>query len=217
MKKSNFLIIAGLFLITVLNVTAQNKNQNKMKHAIISQGFPVTPTTPWFPYLETELKKLGIDTQLPQMPEVANLETWKKTFAEKADKNSEKNILIGHSIGCVNVLKYIETSTSTKKIPLVILVAPPAFSLGYEPLSSFFETPLDYEKISSKVDKIVVIIAKNDGVLAPDPVKHATILLEKLNCKIILLPKGGHFAPFDENGGITIPEVVEEIKSASTK
>jgi uncharacterized protein len=210
MKKLNFLIIVVLFFSTALNVTAQNKS--KMKYAIISQGFPVNPATPWFPNLQIELNKLGIETLLPQMPEVPSIETWHKTLASKANQFPKETILIGHSIGCVNVLKYIESSDLTTKIPLVILVAPPAFSLGYEPLNSFFEKPLDYEKIMSEVEKIVVIIAKNDSVLQPDPVKHATVFLEKLYSKTILLPKGGHFAPFDENGGVTIPELVEEIK-----
>jgi uncharacterized protein len=210
MKKSKFLTIAVLFFVTVFSVNAQNKS--KMKYAIISQGFPVNPSTPWFPNLKIELNKLGIETLLPKMSEVPSLEQWQNILSKKADKNLDKTVLIGHSIGCVNILKYIESSSISKKIPLVILVAPPAFSLGYEPLYSFFEKPLDYDKINSKVDKIIIIVAKNDSVLKPEPLKHISVFMEKLNCKIILLPKGGHFAPFDENGSNSIPELVEEIK-----
>ena len=222
MKKSDILNTTIIVLLTVLTVTAQKKslikkNEYMIKYAIISQGFPVNPVTPWFLNLQTELNKLEIETSLPQMSEVPSLEKWQNTLSLKIGKNIDKTILIGQSIGCVNVLKYIESNSVTKKIPLVVLVAPPAFNLHYEPLNSFFDKPLDFEKINSKVEKFVIIIAKNDSILKPHPLDHVAVFLEKLKCKIILLSQGGHFGPFDENGGVSIPELVEEIKSNVVK
>jgi uncharacterized protein len=209
MKKLN--LFAALLFTTFMSLNAQSAMPKQNRNVILSQGFPVKPMTPWFPQLKSELEKLGIPAVAPQMSETPSLESWQSTLKPLADVSPKNTILVGHSIGSVNILRYLETSTSKEKYPLLVLVAPPAFSLGYEALSSFFATPFEFEKIKSKVEKMVVIITLQDGVLG-DPMKHADIYLKNLDAKVIILPKGGHFAPFEPNGGVSLMEVVEEIK-----
>jgi uncharacterized protein len=209
MKKIN--LIAILLLTTFMSLKAQVVMQKNSKNVILSQGYPVKPMTPWFPQLKSELAKLGINAVAPQMSEIPSLESWQNTLKPLADVSPKNTILVGHSIGSVNILRYLETSTATEKFPLLVLVAPPAFSLGYEALSSFFATPFNFEKIKSRVKKVVVIITLQDSVLG-DPMKHADVYLKNLDAKVIILHKGGHFAPFEANGGVSLIEAVEEIK-----
>ena len=179
-----------------------------MNRIVLSHAYPANPQTAWYPFIATEMGNAGFDVLIPQLPD-PDLAEWQKIIKPLADRSPTKTILIGHSIGGVNILRYLENTEIGEKFPLLILVAPPGFSLGYEVLKSFFKDPFDYNKIKSKVDKIVVIITLQDSVLAPEPMKHAQVYLENLNAKLIVLPEGGHFADFDNV--TSLQEVIDEI------
>jgi uncharacterized protein len=210
-KKNLKSILFAILVLPALSSFSQNNDGRKMKieHIVLSYGSPGSPQSAWYPFLKNEMDPQGVDVQIPQLP-MPDLKEWQKIIKPLADKSPAETILIGHSIGCVNLLRYLERTESNERFPLMILVAPPAFNPGYDVLKSFFDTPFDVDRIKSKVNKIVVIVCLQDKILTPDPMKHSQFYLETLGAKLIILPTGGHFASFDNVN--KLPELIEEIK-----
>lgn len=66
-------------------------------------------TDNWLPYVKSELEKLGISCEAPDMPdpELARAEYW-LPFLQNTLKVDESTILVGHSSGAVAALRYAE-------------------------------------------------------------------------------------------------------------
>ena len=101
---------------------------------------------------EKELEKKGFHVEVPAMPDTDNpkIESW-VSFLKKTIKNPGKDTyLIGHSIGCQAILRYLQGINS--KIGGVVFVAG-WFSLkGLETdgewaiAKPWIETPIDFVK-----------------------------------------------------------------------
>ncbi|MBD2768202.1 alpha/beta hydrolase [Hymenobacter sp. BT664] len=186
-----------------------------MNRVVLSHACPATPETAWYPYIRQKLTQKGFEMEIPQLPdpEHSRLQSWQNAFAPIADEAPANTVLIGHSLGCINVLRYLEQYEGADKFPLVILVAPPAFDLGYPNLADFFATPLDFSGLKQKAEKVVVLVTPTDRVLQPEPVQHGLKYVQEAGAKLIVLAEGGHFAPFDN---VTeLKEIVEEIGLAT--
>jgi uncharacterized protein len=208
-RRNNYYRITLLSFLMVISLHSFSQKSEPLNRIVLSHGYPGDSATAWYPFIEVEMKKMGFEVAIPNLPE-PDLKAWQEIIKPLADKSPKNTILIGHSIGCVNLLKYLEQNDNTSKFPLLILVAPPAFNPGYESLTSFFSSPLDYDKIKNRVDNIVVFLTLQDKILTPDPMQHATIYVENLDAKLIILPAGGHFASF--NNVSSLPEIIEEIR-----
>ena len=116
-----------------------------MKAILIPGNGGGSPQDNWFPWLEKELPKLGIEVinvQFPD-PELARKKFW-LPFIEKlgADENT---ILIGHSSGGLAAMRYAETN----KLLGSILVGACYTDLGYdsERQSGYYDDPWNWDAI----------------------------------------------------------------------
>ena len=85
--------------------------------------------------------------------------------------------------------------------------------LGYDELKNYFETPIDYQKIKSRVKNgFVAIHSDNDPYVDS---KNADVFKEELEASAIVRNNMGHFSgPIDDEKSCTeLPEVVEAIQS----
>ncbi|CAM1341901.1 RBBP9/YdeN family alpha/beta hydrolase [Tenacibaculum amylolyticum] len=212
-------IVAIMQFIIIPNfqsVKSKNENLNQMKtvtstikRVILAHAWPADAQTAWYPEVKKQLEEKGIEVIIPPLPnpENSSAEDWIKILQDTADKNSENTLLIGHSIGGTAVLRMLEQTD--KKFAGLIMVSTAGFDLGYPALKDFFEGEFDYNKINSNTSFVTTFYSPNDVVLAPDPVKHASVFLKNLNAKTIILNERGHFAPFDNC--TDIPELLQEI------
>lgn len=179
-----------------------------MKQVVISHGFQVTPELTWgnppgllwYPALKETLTKKGYTVSIPLLPDPDHprVEPWTDAFGRAVDGDPDSTILVGHSIGSANVLRYLERREGEKPFAGAILVSANAFEVGYTDLAEFFATAFAYERIRKNVKQIVTIFAIDDPVLAPDALKHGLIFLKQLDARMIVLPSGGHFTPSDD-------------------
>lgn len=79
-------------------------------------------------------------------------------------------------------------------------------SIGYDELNSFFEQPLDFEKIRQKAQRFVVIDSDNDPYV---PTHNAETLEKKLNAKRVIIKQGGHLNADD--GYTEFPKVLKSL------
>jgi len=126
--------------------------------------------------------------------------------------------LIGHSVGCITILRYLESLPDDMKIGGVVMVAGFTDDLGYmdsveekDVLPDFFQTSLDWDKIKSKAGKFVAIHSDNDPYVQ---LKHAEVFKDKLGAEIIIKSGMQHFpGEVDDEASCTeLSEVVEAIK-----
>jgi predicted alpha/beta hydrolase family esterase len=82
-----------------------------MRTAIIIHGTYGNPDENWFPWLKTELEKIGYQVYAPifPTPENQNLEAWLKVIGDLHNNIGAKTIFIGHSVGASFILSILES------------------------------------------------------------------------------------------------------------
>lgn len=189
-----------------------------MKKAVLIHGWDGYPEEGWRPWLKVKLEKEGFKVLVPLMPDTSTptLEKWLPFLSKTVGDPDSQTFFIGHSLGCITILRYLEALTSNQSVGGAISVAGFGYDLEYKrykgELSSFFKTPVDWEKIKKHCKKFVVIHSSDDPWV---PVKHAEYLKEKLHAKSIIQNGMSHYSGDD---GITeLPLVLKELLRMSKK
>lgn len=191
------------------------------KRVFIIHGWDGYPEEGWFPWLKKELETRGFEVIVPQMPDGDSKPEIgpRVSFLQQLIGNPDENTyLVGHSIGCQTILRYLETLSADQKVGGVVLVAG-WFSLTpmsirtpeeQEVVRPWFETPLNSEKIKTKSKFFTAIFTRDDEYV---PIENVDVYREKLNPKIVILPTGGHLG--GDSGIKKLPVVLEEILDMS--
>ncbi len=109
---------------------------------------------------------------------------------------------VGHSLGCMAILRYIETLKEGHEIGGAVFIAGFTDNLGHKELDSFFSNPIGWDKIKARCKKSVSIHSDNDPEVPP---RHADIFREKLGARTVVEHGMKHFSGGD---GITELPVV---------
>lgn len=181
-----------------------------MRRAIIIHGWEGYPEECWFPWLKTELEKLGMKVEVPQMPDTENpmLDKWLPHLEQVVGEPDEGLVLVGHSLANITILRLLERMGEGKKVGKVVMVAGFTDALGYKEIESFFRTPIEWGKIRQHCSKFVAINSDNDQYV---PLRHADIFKEKLGAKVIIEHGKGHMGGSENLK--ELPSVLESITS----
>jgi len=184
-----------------------------MKRAIIAHCWGGYPDYCWYPWVK-KLESRGFEVSVPAFPDTDNpkFAEWLSKLKETVNEPDKNLYLIGHSLGCITIMRYLETFAENQKIGGVVFVAGFNENVGFEEIKSFFETPMDLEKIKNKVkDGFVAIHSDDDPYVS---LKYADIFKEKLDAKIIIKHNAKHFsgAVEGEENCAELPDVVESIE-----
>lgn len=179
-----------------------------MKGILLPGNGGGSPTDNWFPYLDQELPKLGIEVINKQFPDavLARKEYWLPFIKELGA--DEDTILIGHSSGAVASMRYAETN----KILGSILVGVCYTDLGYdtEKQSGYYDDPWNWEAIKSNQKWVIQFASKDDPWI---PISEAQFIHEKLNSDYYEYVDRGHFG----HDGAELREFPELIEALETK
>lgn len=116
-----------------------------MSEIVVSHGYGASADSVWFPYLTERLAAVGHRVTVPRLPhtEAPRLGPWRETFGDAAlaAGPAGSTVLVGHSIGGVNVLRLLEQHDPEVNgvFAGVLLVATSAHEVGYNELAPFFE------------------------------------------------------------------------------
>jgi predicted alpha/beta hydrolase family esterase len=178
------------------------------KKVFIIHGWEGTPDSNWFPWLKKELESRGYEVAVPQMPNTdePKFSEWFPQLQKIADSPDEETYFIGHSLGCITILRYLESLPEDTKVGGAVLVAGFPDPIGYEEIISFVGQPVDYEKIKKITNNFIAIQSDNDPFV---PVKHGETFRDKLGAELIELKGREHFDEFK------IPEALEAILKIS--
>lgn len=185
-----------------------------MKRVFIIHGWEGSPEEPLHKWLKKELEARGFEVIVPEMPnpEKPEINAWVRKLKEIVKEPDENTYLIGHSIGCQTILRYLETLSENTKIKSAILIAPWFKLQGIEESEEeiakpWIETPINLDKLKSHVNSIVCIFSTNDPYV---PLSDREIFRQALKAKIIVEHERGHFTEEDNVG--ELPVVIDEIR-----
>lgn len=188
-----------------------------MRKAYIIHGWEGYPEEGWYPWLRDKLILEGFETKVLEMPETETptLNKW-LSHLKKAVKNPDtETFLIGHSLGCITTLRFIESLEKDQKIAGAVLVAGFGHDLeypGYQgEFKSFFVQKINWEKIKKHCQKFVAIHSDNDPWV---PLKHNQIYQDNLGAESIIEHNRGHFSGGD--GVKELPKALESVLKISS-
>lgn len=188
---------------------------NMKKRVFIIHGWGFKPKHNWYPWLKKELESKEFEAYVPEMPNTDEPEigAWVGHLEEIVGKPDEQTYFVGHSVGCQTILRYLEKSNA--KIGGIVCVAG-WFNLaglkeeGEEVIAiarPWIETPIDFEKVKNTASNITAIFSDNEPYGYVE--ENKKVFEDKLNAKIIIEHKKGHF---EKDDGVTeIPSVLEAI------
>ena len=155
------------------------------KRAFIIHRWESRPEEGWYPWLKKELEDRGFIVSVPAMPDTNNpkMQEWVPYLADLFGKPTPEDYFVGHSLGCITILRYLEGLKEGEKVGGAVLIAGFTNDLGYKELSSFFEAPIDLSKVKSRARAFVAIHSDNDPYVT---LSYGDIFKEKLGTKLII-------------------------------
>lgn len=188
------------------------------KRVFIVHGWDGTPAYGWFPWLRRELEAKGFEVHSPQLPNQANprINTWVPALQQTIGTPDESTYLVGHSMGCQAIARYLETLEEKQKVGGAVFVAGFFKRLtNIEDTPSEKETehhwldaPISLQKIHSRLHKSVAIFSDNDPWV---PLDNQDDFRNKLGSEIVVEHNMGHFG----NDTKELPIVLEKILDLS--
>ena len=184
-----------------------------MKSVVIVHGWDGGPEEPMLQWVKDEFEKRGYKTIVPAMPHPATptIEDWVAKLKEVVPNEGEIT-LVGHSIGCQTILRYIEVLEEDEKIAKLILIAPwMALDMNTieeegeevkEIAKPWMETPIDFTKVRRMVGETLAIFSDNDPYV---PLSQKDLFEKKLGAKVVVEHNKGHFDPY--SGTRELPSV----------
>ena len=161
-----------------------------------------TPQTAWYPWLCSELRRRDpcpfAPILTPSMPEenAPEIGAWVGGLAKALgpwEVTLGRTILVGHSVGCQAILRYLATRASDVTVAGVLCVAGWwALDTPTSALEPWVKTPFDYARARVAAGKISVLISDNDPHTT-DSDENCRTWESRVGANVVVAPGAGHF------------------------
>jgi len=182
-----------------------------VKGVVLVPGYGATPRSDWFPWLSRSITEgFGIPTATIRMPtpKIPRLAKWIQAIKSQSGNIDQDTYFIAHSLGCITLLRFIETLPADTQIGGVILVSCFDEPLRLLPIvNSFTAVRPDYGGIVGRIGKALVISSTSDILV---PMRLSEKVRDSLSAEYMQIPDAGHFSSFD--GYTEFPEVFDAFK-----
>ena len=178
------------------------------QHIYLVHGYTSNANANWFPDLKEKLSADHTEVHIFNMPDSAHPKEkqWLDFLKNEIDEIKPGSIFIGHSLGCVAILNFLE-DRDLQQVASLYLISGFVEETPIDKLAEFVCRKIDYSKFINAVNTRVVIAAKDDDIV---PYSYTEILAQKLQAEFILLDEGGHF--MDRDGFTRFPFLINKIK-----
>lgn len=182
-----------------------------MSRVFLIHGYGGWPEEAWRPWLKTELEKVGHEVHVPAMPDTDHprVGPWVDAIRDLVGEPRPDDAFVGHSLGCIATIRYLETLLPGQTIGRAIFVAGFYEDLGddYAEIRSFLDDPVDWDAVKRACPAFSVVHSEDDDAV---PVWCARNLAVKLGVPMELHNGYGHFSHGD---GVTeLPLVLEKFR-----
>lgn len=168
-----------------------------MKRVFVIHGWTGFANNHWFPWLKKQLVEKGFSVELPEMPNTVHpkRDEWVAKINEIVGKPDTQTYFVGHSLGCIAIVRYLEQLPKAAKIGGCVFVAGFGGGLKYHELTPFYTPPPDFVKVRQHADKFITIFSEDDDVV---PLEIGKKFQENLGAKLIVEKGKGHFTTEDK-------------------
>lgn len=193
------------------------------KRVFIIHGWGGDPQEGWFPWLKTELEQKEYEVHIPAMPGTNDpkKDAWLQTITDAIGIPDEETYLVGHSLGGMTILLYLQSLPENVRIGGAVFVAPVA---GEETMTEridqeegtrailhpWIAKPIDWMSVRNHGKNFAAVFSDNDRWIRTETEK---IFQEKLGAKTVMLQGMKHFS--GDDGVTELPEVLESIVTMS--
>ncbi len=176
---------------------------------VILHGTSANSKSNWFPWLEKELKALGHEVWVPDLPNanMPDLSVY-NTFLLDSGYDFNDAVLIGHSSGAVAINALLQELDDDIHARAAILLGVFRGDLGWQALKNV-AIDFDFPKIKTKADTFIVMHSDNDPNC---PLEGAEWIAKQLDADFMLMPGMGHFSETLDPRFQTFPELLDIIK-----
>lgn len=168
----------------------------------------------WYPWLDEKLTSENNKVFRFNMPNTANpkIGEWVSFLDQQINNLDENTYLVGHSIGCQTILRYLQLKDVTK-IGGILLVAPWLDLLdyaiedeeSYDTAMPWLTEKIDFEKVKKFTNNIHCIFSDNDYFVSIDQKDKFEKLL---GAKTLVVSGKGHIS--EEDGVNELDEILDE-------
>lgn len=140
----------------------------------------------WFPWLKTELEKLGHSVSMPTLPDPENpILADQLAFLIHNKLITPETVIVGHSAACPLTLSYLEKSSAKKAV----------FVAGYFPMQGqsepIWQESYDLEKIKANCNEFLFVTSDDDPWGCTDALSRP--YFDELGGTFVVIKGGGHF------------------------
>lgn len=181
-----------------------------LSRLFVVHGFMAGPDYHWFGWLKEEAQKLGLEVCIPAMPagEAPDVEAWVATLKEQVGRVDEHTWFVGHSLGCITLLRYLAGLDEKPHAGGTILVSGFSEPVARLPeLDCFSAGPLALSALAARLGQCAVVLSLNDDIVPP---AHTLHLAQQLGAPLYGLPDSGHF--LERDGVVTFPLVLRLLR-----
>lgn len=189
-----------------------------MKRVVVVHCWEGYPDYCWYQSVKKDLERYEFQVEVPGMPDTKHpkMYQWLEKLSSVIGEPNKETFLVGHSLGAVAILRYLEGLRDDQKVGGVVLVAGFTDDLGFKELSNFFQTPIDLEKVKTKSDHFVAIHSDDDPYV---DIKYGHEFEDKLGAKLVIRYKMGHFSGHvdDEDSCTSLIDVTQAVTDMVVK
>lgn len=158
---------------------------------ILIHGYNSSPDENFHPWLADELRSRGFEVLIPRLPlvEEPNVLECIQAVVTAAGRLDDQTIILGHSLGGVLALRYLEVAEAVSTPRAVILVGVPWF-IRNEKVKTFFLSEFDFEVVMWKAKEFAVIHSHDDQIV---PFDHAQKYAKMLGAELIAADGDDHY------------------------
>lgn len=189
-----------------------------MRNIFIIHGSYGYPEENWFPWLKSELEKLGHRVFVPKFPIPTNnneehkLNLWLKEFEKYRQYLNKETIIIAHSRGC---------SFAFQMLPFFEIKINSLFLVGafvdydqwrpdvYPDYDSFQAKPYLWKRIRQLAKHVEIYQSTNDVI----PISEGNFVADWLKAKFIVVKNAGHFNVAYDKKYVKFPLLLKNIKN----
>ena len=179
-------------------------------------GWDGSPANNWFPWLKRELEQRGFLVSAPAMPhpQIPTIEDWVSHLSATVGKPDENTYLIGHSMGCQAIARYLERLPARATVGGAVFVAgflKRLTNIGDSPEEKavereWLQTPLDLKKVKNHLSQSVAIFSDDDPWV---PLDNQNDFKDELGSSIIIEHAKRHFS--NEAGIKELPAALDAV------
>lgn len=184
------------------------------KRVFFIHGWEGSPEEGWRPWLREQLEAKGFTVINLSMPDTNHprMNEWLATLHDAVGEPDKECYFVGHSLGCITILRYLESLPRGQKIGGALLLAAFTDDLGINEIKNFFTKNINWGKIKTHCDNFTVFLSDNDPYV---DVSYENVFKEKLNANVIIKHNMKHFG--DADGITQFPTALDALLQFSSK